>query len=1059
MSSDHDPRIDELIERLARLERFVGLTPPDRARAAPPGAPLSAPNQADGAARDMPPRGTAADSPAQEALTPEVAQASADREAIEPDSRVDRGQDSTSSDEPRLAAAQPIRDHLRRRASTGLTRSMADIERLIGGRWYAIVGAVVLVIGVGMGLKWAYDAGLLRMPPAFRCLAGGLFGAALIAAGQWLRKKVNDWAAVGATAAGLGSMYVSVLAAYKLFTLLPPAAAFALLAGVSLLGIIISVHSRLAVVGIVSLVTAYITPVMFLDVSSGPLRFALYLVMLLTTGLGVSAWQGRAFASLRTLAWSGTLLWGTLWSFGKARHELALALAFLAIVWLMLHAELLWAARHAQLDLPAVTDPDEPPPDVAADAGPGSTRISRWNTWRPITISLTATFWAVTLGYTVLRANLWPTWPAPAAALLACGVLWLLTASHLDVIRQRPTNDLEVLGVVGAIQIGALLLVTIALAIGGPTQVVTWLVLAVAAAAASNRLCATAILYYAIIPASIATLRLILWESWQTGLHSGGYHVLGLQFTPWTLVMIGASGAWIAVSRFAPVASGALRIAFSAIALMLLMATPLHMRSDPLAIAGVWLTISLGIAVYLYLRSEREPWRLIFAGAPASFATLAIVGNTPMMGNAGGGLTLLGLHLTPWTGFMVGASVVWAALGVVAIRFLPRVTLVGTVVVVMLLLMASPAHPLSERVSLAAFWLAIALFVAVLARSPKLALPAVFFFSLLPAALAAATLFSARPSLDAAALASISRVLGLHFAAWSWMMIAAGAAWLGLALLSPRQTEVRVAPGMAIIAVVLIMLAGSDPGSAAVSAWGWWFVWAVMPGFAQPIVPKLRLLFAALVGAVLCSFSWIVQFVPHWTRQDAPPLLHPGLITGLLLTAQWALGAMWLARLAPTESALFHTARNSSIVASIVALFTCTSLEAARIALRISDDPAARGAGVSLWWGVYAASLLVAGFWRRNSPLRWSGLILLGVTSLKLVIIDLATVPMLWRTISFLALGLLMIAVPVAYARLGKRESDQPPSDPPVSESPSDGLGPSASHGDQGPPTQTPRNS
>ena len=84
---------------------------------------------------------------------------------------------------------------------------------------------------------------------------------------------------------------------------------------------------------------------------------------------------------------------------------------------------------------------------------------------------------------------------------------------------------------------------------------------------------------------------------------------------------------------------------------------------------------------------------------------------------------------------------------------------------------------------------------------------------------------------------------------------------------------------------------------------------------------------------------------------------------------------------------------------------------------------------------------------------------LLGVTSLKLVIIDLATVPMLWRTISFLALGLLMIAVPVAYARLGKRESDQPPNDSPQSDSPPDAVEPSASPDDPGPSTQTPPNS
>ncbi|MFO0836648.1 MAG: DUF2339 domain-containing protein [Phycisphaerales bacterium] len=1098
MSSGQDPRIDELLERLARLERFVGLPPPDRSKPAGPlqasslappdharpndttpepvlnmsaatirplpGVSHAGPRAPESAAQSEP-HPAEADAPPRDAVDPQVAEqaaklasaslhnadlaeAVARGEQIAPDPDEDVRHHPIEPDELRRAASSRVREHLRERASLGLTKSMADMERLIGGRWYAVVGAVVLVIGVGMGLKWAYDAGLLRMPPAFRCLSGGAFGVALLAAGQWLRKKVNDWAAVGATAAGLGSMYVSVLAAYKLFTLLPPAAAFAMLAGVSMLGIVISIRSRLAAVGIASLVAAYITPVMFLDVSSSPIRFALYLIMLLLTGLGVSAWQGRALASLRTLSWSGTLLWGSAWSLRNANSDFAIVLVFLAMVWAMLHAELLWSAKRQQLQLPTASDPDAPPPD-------DPTRFRRWSTWRPVTISISATFWCVTLGYMVLRANLWSTWPASAAALVACGAIWLLAASHLDVIRQRPTNDLEVLGVVAAIQIGAMILATIALAFGGPAQVVTWLLLAVAAAATSQRLNARAIFFYAIIPALIATLRLLVWDSWQGVWHSGGYHVLGLQLTPWSLLVLGASAAWRGISRFTPATERAWpRAVFSALALVLLMATPLHPQSKAMPIAGVWLVIALCVGVYLYTRSRREPWRLVFAAVPLSLATMVIVSHAPVLSGSGGGVFLLGLRLTPWTGFMIGASVAWAAIGTIAIRFLPRATLLGTAIVVMLLLMAAPANPLSERVSLAAFWLGLALFVAVMARSPRLGLPTVFFFSLLPAVLAAGALISARPEADAAALASASRVLGLHFETWSWMLIAGGAAWLGLATLTPRETDERIPPGMAIVAMFLVMLAAFDPRTTHLAQWSWWFVWSVAPGLARPLLPRMRLIFAAVVGAVMCTGLWIVLFVPHWTKHESPLLLHPGLVTGLLLTAQWGLSAAWL-----RHEGRSAASRQSSVVVGLAALFACTSLEAARIALRISDDPAARGAGVSLWWGVFAAGLLVAGFWRRSSPLRWGGLILLGVTSLKLVIIDLATVPMLWRTISFLALGLLMIGVPVAYARLGKRESETIPTDPPPTELPSGDRDSSTVSDNQEPQHQPPPNS
>ena len=76
---------------------------------------------------------------------------------------------------------------------------------------------------------------------------------------------------------------------------------------------------------------------------------------------------------------------------------------------------------------------------------------------------------------------------------------------------------------------------------------------------------------------------------------------------------------------------------------------------------------------------------------------------------------------------------------------------------------------------------------------------------------------------------------------------------------------------------------------------------------------------------------------------------------------------------------------------------------------------------LSLVWGLYATALLAVGFWRRNRALRFCGLALFGITALKLVIIDIAHVHQIYRIVSFLALGVLMIAASYLYHRIEKR--------------------------------------
>ncbi|MFC1760640.1 DUF2339 domain-containing protein [Planctomycetota bacterium] len=76
---------------------------------------------------------------------------------------------------------------------------------------------------------------------------------------------------------------------------------------------------------------------------------------------------------------------------------------------------------------------------------------------------------------------------------------------------------------------------------------------------------------------------------------------------------------------------------------------------------------------------------------------------------------------------------------------------------------------------------------------------------------------------------------------------------------------------------------------------------------------------------------------------------------------------------------------------------------------------------LSLVWGTYATALLIIGFRVRISTIRLTALALFGITAVKLVIVDMAKVQEVFRIVSFIGLGVLMIAASYLYHRAVKR--------------------------------------
>jgi len=77
----------------------------------------------------------------------------------------------------------------------------------------------------------------------------------------------------------------------------------------------------------------------------------------------------------------------------------------------------------------------------------------------------------------------------------------------------------------------------------------------------------------------------------------------------------------------------------------------------------------------------------------------------------------------------------------------------------------------------------------------------------------------------------------------------------------------------------------------------------------------------------------------------------------------------------------------------------------------------ARDFAWSALWMLYGGALMVIGFVRANAFLRWLALILIGLTIGKVFLYDLAALERVYRILSFIALGILLLAISFAYQK------------------------------------------
>lgn len=78
--------------------------------------------------------------------------------------------------------------------------------------------------------------------------------------------------------------------------------------------------------------------------------------------------------------------------------------------------------------------------------------------------------------------------------------------------------------------------------------------------------------------------------------------------------------------------------------------------------------------------------------------------------------------------------------------------------------------------------------------------------------------------------------------------------------------------------------------------------------------------------------------------------------------------------------------------------------------------------GLSAIWTVYATALFAVGMSRRRPLLRWLAFILFGCTIIKVFVVDLASLIVMYRILSFFVVGVVLVAVSLWYQRAMVRQ-------------------------------------
>ena len=174
-----------------------------------------------------------------------------------------------------------------------------DWEQVLGRNWFAIIGGIAVVLGIGFFLKLAFDNNWIG--DMGRVALGAVAGLAFLGVGEYAQRGAPRWAQA-VTASGAAILYLSIYAALGLYELIRPDVAFVLLAVVVSVAALLALRYESIVIALLGVAGAFISPVL-LGPDLPDARLALAYILLVDVGiLGISTFRNWRWLTLVGMA-------------------------------------------------------------------------------------------------------------------------------------------------------------------------------------------------------------------------------------------------------------------------------------------------------------------------------------------------------------------------------------------------------------------------------------------------------------------------------------------------------------------------------------------------------------------------------------------------------------------------------------------------------------------------------------------------------------------------------------------------------------------------------------
>lgn len=822
--------------------------------------------------------------------------------------------------------------------STPAKPERGGIELMIAAKWFAWIGAIIIVLGSAFALR-EFGADLWsQLLPVTKCIIVAAFGFVLIAGGEIALRKLGRVASVGLFSAGLGVLYLDAYSTYQFFDppLLTRGASFVLVGVVAMLGFLMTFRTRSLTIGVLSLLAGYLAPVLLGTPNEHVIETLLYLTLLLGIGLALSAASPRPFRALRYVSIVAHLIVAGGWMVLEGRAHWQFSLVFMSVWWAMVLGEATLAAMRRQSAI-----------------------------GNAVAVFI-ATACYVTAGCLILDGAI----PAGTDWLglytVAVAIICIITAmqfgSGIAALRESPQFAIDKLAVALLVQSGALIAVAIALQFDDYGRSVSWLAVAVASIELGNRLRSRGLDVFGLILGTLALFMVATIDRFvSTALGTEIWRLDASRWNifidRWSLLVIGAivithlaaqrlrpgNGFW----KAAPILASCVGTIYWLVLCLI--------NADELATTTGWL---LYAAALIALNGLNRKLHYL----EQSFAVLLLTATRWIVIDAIGYRTHFGWNAEAVMPFVNGQLAVSALIA-------------GGLLVVGALWPRRTAQIESSSNVLAP---------SLMTQRPSIA-------SMLPA------------------FASIVLFIGFSFEFER-----------AVSLQQMHAAELSAWP-ISLLRAFWITMLWAICGSALL------FIGSVRRAYTCLTVGYAIVIFSAIAWL---TFETLGPASAHGVV-DVPVILNIQFFTGIMCAITLAATAMLLHR--KITDMQRHGSPANDVQSDHVLMMIAICLIGAiglwlgslEIARYFHGERMATQMGLSIYWGMYAVGFVVIGFIRRWPAARYVGLAMFGITVIKVLTIDLATVDKIWRVVSLMVTGLLAIGVSIGYVKLSPKLAAQ----------------------------------